>query len=240
MPDEVVQTPFGKFLVNPRDCVGTTLKAGTLWDGPGFLQVIAKEFARFGQYGVTILDIGANIGSFSVYCAWQGAWRVIAVEPVPATTQRLKANLDLNQAVCADVVIPLEIAAYHEVAGLRPVDYDPDNMGATALRRLDPNEVYEPLIAAQPLDHYAYLFGEAVSLIKVDAQGCDGAALVGLRETIRQHAPAIVFEWEDHLARYHYPSLDQLHEVLKALDYTIWPWPSQPNNYLALPGSRRR
>ncbi len=38
MTDEVVTTPFGKFLINPNDCVGTTLKAGTLWDGPGFLR----------------------------------------------------------------------------------------------------------------------------------------------------------------------------------------------------------
>jgi FkbM family methyltransferase len=235
VPDEVVETRFGKFLVDPHDCVGTTLKAGTLWDGPGFLQVIAKEFARFSTHGTTIIDVGANIGSFSIYCASQGAWRVIAVEPVPQTMQRLKANLDLNQRTCADVVIPLEVAAYHTTAQLYAPTYDLHNMGATALER--PPSGFQPdqPLPGEPLDHYGYLYGDQVSLIKVDAQGCDGAALLGLQNTLRKHQPAIVFEWEADLARHHYPSLDELHQFLKELGYTIWPWPSQPNNYLALP-----
>jgi FkbM family methyltransferase len=234
MNEEVVTTPFGKFLINPQDCIGTTTKAGTLWDGPGFLQVIAKEYAGFGVAGTTILDIGANIGTFSVYCAGQRAWRVIAVEPVPQTMQRLKANLDLNQGICADVVIPLEVAAYSRREWLRCAAYDADNMGGTALAvQHDVRHDLAP-IPGEPIDHYAYLFGTRVSLIKVDAQGCDAQALFGLTGTIEQHHPAIVFEWEADLAAQHSYTLDDLHQMLRTFGYTVWPWPSQPNNYLAL------
>lgn len=236
MADEVITTPFGKFLVNPVDCIGSTLKAGTLWDGPGFLQVIAKEYARFSEVGTTILDIGANVGSFSIYCASKGAWRVIAVEPIFQTMGYLKANLDLNQDTCADVVIPLEIAAYDQPATLWVDEYDPSNMGGTALvtarvARIQPAVV---AVAAEPLDCYAYLYGDRVSLIKVDAQGCDGAALFGLKATIHAHRPAIVFEWEADLARPHRICFGDVTDYLASEHYQIYPWPSQPNNYLAV------
>jgi FkbM family methyltransferase len=229
MGDEVVTTPFGKFLVNPRDCVGTTLKAGTLWDGPGFLQVIAKEYGRLGEPGSTILDVGANIGSFAVYCASLGAWRVVAVEPVEATLRYLKANLDLNRATCAHVVIPLGVAAYDRRVRLLERDFDPDNLGGTVLA-LDAGGP----IRGVPLDDYLWLYGTRVSLIKVDAQGCDGAALVGLDRTLRRDHPAVVFEWEADLAPAHGYSFRQLRAWLGDRGYTVEPWPSQPNNFLAI------
>jgi FkbM family methyltransferase len=236
MSEEVVSTPFGKFLVNPNDCVGTTLKAGTLWDGPGFLQVIAREYGRFGERGTTILDLGANIGSFSIYCASQGAWRVLAVEPVPSTMQRLKANLDLNKGICAEVIIPLEVAAYDRETSLVIDAYDPDNMGGTALTRLE-GRVIEPAhkVQATPIDQFQWLMGDAVSLVKIDCQGCDGAAIVGLGHTLRRYRPAVVFEWEAELAAHHGIGIEELIGLFGYMDYEVNPWPSQPNNFLAIP-----
>ena len=41
--------------------------------------------------GDTVLDIGANIGLFSIWCADRGA-KVVAVEPIPLTFAALSAN----------------------------------------------------------------------------------------------------------------------------------------------------
>lgn len=234
MADEVVQTPFGKFLVNPHDCVGTTLKAGTLWDGPGFLQPLAIEHGRLGTPGITILDVGANIGAFTVWLARHGAWRVVAVEPVPQTMLYLKANLDLNQDVCGDVVIPLEVAGYDQhglMALAQP--FQPDNLGGTALV---PTLAFpQEAIQARPLDDYRYLWEGGLSLIKVDAQGCDGRVLRGLVKTLKQHKPAIIFEWEEELAERHGDYLDETITWLVLQGYKVHPWPSQPNNYVGVP-----
>lgn len=232
--DQVVQTPFGKFLVNDQDLIESTLKAGTLWDGPGFLQVIAKQYARLGEAGVTVLDVGANVGSFSVWLAHHGAWRVLAVEPVPGTMQRLKANLDLNRDVCAGVVVPIEVAAYHRCTSLVVVDHDPRNVGGTALRPLDEHEAPTRCIPAVCLDQYQWL-APHVSLIKIDTEGCDGVALRGLEQTIARDHPAIVFEWEATLALPHgYTLGDALAWLRGAWGYTVHEWPSQPGNYLAV------
>jgi FkbM family methyltransferase len=235
--DEVVDTPFGKFLIDPQDIIGSTLKAGTLWDGPGFLQPLADEYGELGTRGVTILDIGANIGSFSVWLARHGAWRVIAVEPIPETMRYLKANLDLNKDVCADRVIPLEVAAYSRDIPLFAPPLDRGNIGGTAV-----NPTTETLggsrVQGHCLDHWSHLFGDRVSLIKVDAQGCDLAALMGLEATITRHHPAIVFEWEAGLAQAHGHILAQAVAYLARLGYFVHTWPCYANNYLAVWGGR--
>lgn len=234
MPDEVVQTPFGKFLIDPRDLIGSTLKAGTCWDGPGFLQVIARDHARLGEAGVTILDVGANQGAWTVWLASCGAWRVVAVEPVPETMQRLKANLDLNREVTAQVVIPVEVAGYSDRRSLLVPVGDPGNTGGTALLPWDPAVPMRTARAA-PLGEYSWLWRRGLSLVKIDAQGCDGRVLRGLRRTLEIYRPVVVFEWEADLAQMHGDTLKETLVWLDTLGYEIQEWPSQPNNYIALP-----
>lgn len=232
MPDEVITTPFGKFLINPKDCVGTTLKAGTLWDGPGFLQVIAREYGRLGEVGTTILDIGAHLGDWTVWLAGQGAWRVVAVEPAPVMLQYLKANLDLNKQICADRVVILPVAAYHYATALQwTAPYQETGGAALAQKGAEGAE----WVQASSLDDYQYLFGQRVSLIKIDAQGCDFPALRGLEQTILRHRPTLVFEWEPELAGVHGQSLVACLGWLTQRGYDTWEWPSQPGNYLARP-----
>jgi FkbM family methyltransferase len=222
--DEVVDTPFGKFLIHPRDGIGSTLKAGTCWDGPGFLQPIAVEHGRLGEWGTTILDVGANIGAWTVWLARMGAWRVVACEPVEQTRAYLRANLDLNKDVCATRVVVVETAAYDRCCQMSLVQpFDLANMGGSALRV----DAAGP-IAALPLDAYKPLFGQRVSLIKTDCQGCDFAALRGLAETIAAWHPVIVFEWEEP------ETLPDGGGWLTQQGYQVLPWPSQPHNYLAI------
>lgn len=229
-PEEVVTTPFGRFLVTRGELIGETLRAGTLWDGPGFLQPLAIEYAQLGTRGVTVIDVGANCGSFSIWLAAHGAWRVVAVEPVPEALRLLKANLDLNKPTCADRVIPVEVAAWHRRARLSlAAPIDPGNLGGTALVEDDP----AGLIQGGPLDDLHALWIGGVSLIKIDAQGSDFAALQGLAQTIDLHHPTIVFEWEAGLAQVHGHTLPQVEQWLAARGYQLTPWPCYANNYLA-------
>lgn len=228
---EVITTPFGQFQIDPRDIIGSTLKAGTLWDGPGFLEPIALEYGRLGEKGVTILDVGANLGSFSVWLAHHGAWRVLAIEPVPETMRQLKANLDLNKAVTSGRVIPIEVAAFDFPCQMRlRAPIDPGNPGSASL-------VVDGAgpIQGVPLDTYRYLCGGAVSLIKIDAQGCDGPAILGLMNILQKDRPVVVFEWEQHLAISHGPTMGNLLRHLEALRYDVHPWPTTEHNYIALP-----
>ncbi len=230
MPDEVVSTPYGQFYVDPDDCIGGTLKAGTIWDGPGFLQVIFKEHY---QPGTTVVDVGANFGSFTVYAAAMGAWRVVAVEPAPETLRYLKATLDLNKGTCADRVILLPIAAYDQRVELGSYDWSRRNIGGASMEPVT-RDGFVYLGMAAPLDDYQHLWGRKVSLIKIDAQGCDGAVLRGLEQTLQRDHPAVVFEWEERLAGVHGYSLPDTLHYLGLLGYQTREWPSHKDNYLAV------
>lgn len=239
--EEIVTTPFGKFLIDPRDIIGSTLKAGTCWDGPGFLQVIASQYAQLGVDGQTVIDVGANQGAFTMWLASQGCWRVVAVEPVPPTMQRLKANLDLNREMTADRVVTIEVAAYYERTVLyMPGAIDCGNTGGTTVvpaHKVPGDLATVPILSveARPLDDYDFLWHRGVSLVKIDAQGCDGRAIQGLERTLEKHKPVIVFEWERELAEAHGLSLSALINWLTVYDYWVCEWPSHPNNFLALP-----
>jgi FkbM family methyltransferase len=238
MNDEVVTTPFGKFLVNPAECIGGTVKAGTVWDGPGFLQVLAKEYGRLGEPGIAILDVGAHLGDWTVWLASKGAWRVVAVEPAPVMIDYLKANLDLNKSTCAESVVLLPIAAYDRSTTLQWTEpYSANDSGGAALTP-DGTPITEGnsrSVPARRLDDYAYLFGDRVSLIKIDAQGCDGATIVGLTKTIEKDHPVIIFEWEERLAPPHGYTLQDVYGWLEARGYVVQEWPSHLHNYVALP-----
>lgn len=232
---EVCDTGWGKFQIEPLDCIGMTTKTGVLWDGPGFLQVIAAEhglklecdWATGKVNRGTIIDIGANIGTFSIWCAHEGAERVVAVEPVPATMLMLKASLALNR-FCDSIVIPLEIAAWDRSGQMRIAAWDPANIGATALISSP-----VPAIKCAPLDDFAHLFGSRVSLIKCDAQGSDLRALQGLAVTIDRDSPFIVFEWEAELAAVHGDTWGDCENFLAQVGYEWRAWPTHPGNFVA-------
>lgn len=221
MSAEVTQTPFGKFLVHPQDIIGSTTKAGSLWDG-GCLEPVAKEYARLGEEGTTIIDLGANIGTFSLWCAFHDAWRVIAVEPHPEIMLMLKANIDLNRA--HGTVVPIEVAAWDERAWLRqgrtvPLEKDGNSGGNFVVPDPAGN------VGGIPMDDLAWLFGTSVSLIKCDVEGSEIHALEGLKHTIRGHHPAIIAECSA-------DNFPVLVTSFLGLGYGWHEWPSLPGNYL--------
>lgn len=239
MADVRLSTSWGEFIGPDDDLIVSTLKANTLWDGQGFLQPLAKEWARFGEVGTTVLDVGAHFGYFTCWLAAQGAWRVVAVEPMPETYCYLQMNLDLNKGVCADRVIPLNIAAYAGRESLWAEPLDPGNWGGRALIP-DPGLTREgQYVPGYALDDYQFLFGQRVSLIKIDAEGCDGAVIEGLGVTIHRHAPVVIFEWDEVRAVPHGRTLADVLAAFASFGYRVHEWPTHPHNYLALPRGAR-
>lgn len=137
------------------------------------------------QYGVTevldekssgvVVDVGANIGEFSLYCHDRG-WTVFAVEPDPVNFAALRKNVD------GTTVRPFQLALwkceeemtfYSSVKGadsslIRPSIVD----GAFTVR-------------AVPLDRFAADQGIGeVHLLKADAEGAEPELLEGASETL--------------------------------------------------------
>lgn len=144
--------------------------------------------------GDVFLDVGANIGLYSLVAAQRVGplGRVCAFEPVPATAARLRQQLALNDL--ANITVeelavgnaPGPVALYLPPAG---------NSGMASLYAYT-NELRPPIsVAATTLD--AYTSGwPAVRLIKMDIEGAEWLALQGMTHLLATQRPALLLELE--------------------------------------------
>jgi SAM-dependent methyltransferase len=103
----LVRTAFDEDLIldlDPRDDLGLYL-----WHYPSFYEKDEIEaFCASITAGCVVLDVGANVGLYTVLAAKRGA-RVFAIEADPLNAARLRHNVKLNRL--EDRVTILEMAA---------------------------------------------------------------------------------------------------------------------------------
>jgi FkbM family methyltransferase len=140
--------------------------------------------------GWTVVDVGANIGYFTLlFCRAVGpAGRVLAFEPDPDNAAILRENLRLNGYANAQV---LELAL-GDADGSATLFTNPANRGDNRVG------IAEPGFGARAVrvGRYDDLVGGTVDLVKLDVQGGELAVLLGLAATLaRSPDPLVVLEW---------------------------------------------
>lgn len=138
--------------------------------------------------GATVIDIGANIGCFSLLAA-QTAARVIACEPHPANLSILRKNLELNHATNVEV-IPHAISNGAEKASL----VIPDDDTFVGRYSLHPGRGTRSMevscMSLENLVREAHL--TEIDLIKIDCQGSEYEILYGSAGVLAQVRQIIV------------------------------------------------
>lgn len=221
MPQQV-DTFQGPFWCWP-DIVRNALEKGEFWDQQ--IQPAIDEADRSGW----ALDLGANIGWFTVYMAKRFA-QVIAVEAHPATYSLLQQNLT---ACGVSNVWTYQLAAYattqllHLATGEMlgwavPHETDLDQtVGAASLAFVPEHRRLDGLtVQAHPIDHFVPT-GARVTCIKTDVQGCDLQALRGLSQTIARCRPLIIFEYEMGASQWHGDTWQDYLDFFIARDYAV-------------------
>jgi FkbM family methyltransferase len=166
--------------------------------------------------GMTVLDLGANIGLLTVPVARlvHPGGKVIAFEPQRIVYQMLCGNLALN---AIDNVV-----AYNSGVGrttgfitVPSLDYtQPNNFGGIAIGGSRAGDVV-PLVTVDSLSL------TACDLIKIDVEGMEFEVLEGAARTIQQFRPRLFLE-NDRAAQ-----SPALIEHLLALDYRLY-WFTPP------------
>jgi FkbM family methyltransferase len=184
---QVVKAQGLRFLISTEDKVSISLRMRSEYE-PGVTAVLRRAL----KVGMTFLDVGANIGFFSLIGSRLvgPTGRVFAVEPYPYNVKVLLSNLRLN--ACDNVeVLPFAAA---DSAGLRRYDDSAGNSGqildapAHASAALD-----ECLVYAMPLDRMLP-GGTRVDVVKMDIEGAEHLALKGMRQIFSDRRPVIVSE----------------------------------------------
>ena len=140
---------------------------------------------RFLRPGDVVIDVGANIGLYSLLAATRApGGKVIALEPHPVAAGRLRDNVALNDLHNIDV----RAAAAGAEGGVARLTANLDTTNHIVADGAEMDSISVPVVT---LDEVAAQ-GEPVALVKLDAEGFESAVLAGARRLLRER---VVTAW---------------------------------------------
>ena len=209
-----------RFFVDPGDRV---VGAWLMWHG-GWqrreIDAAVEVLLAAGrlQPGAAFIDIGAHIGTHTIYALRTGRFeRAVAFEPEPRNARLLAMNLDAN-GVSERVVVVRKAAG--AAAGTATLHLHPRNTGAHAID-VPPSvdgeaSVVVPVVRVEDELQALGVLPDTVALIWVDVEGYEPQVLAGLAGLIARSVP-LAFEFTP--SRYS-PDVKQRLARLLARHYT--------------------
>ena len=161
----------------------------------GIYEVNESMFAvHFLREEDTFLDIGANLGHYSLVASGLTGAKSIAIEPIPATMKKLQKQIDINQL--NDRIIPMNIGLSDVISNLY---FSSDNDDMNHIVNSDyPNAIQIPVYTIDSVCE-----NEAVSLLKMDVEGYEKYVLEGGHVTLNnQNLKAMIVELNNSGTKY--------------------------------------
>lgn len=207
--EAVVRLPEFRIVVDRNDVIIGQRIRWTRSYQPHLTRALVRHLAP----GATFVDVGANIGYFTLLAAQRvgPTGRVIAVEPMPANWRLLEKSLALNGLNHVEVH---RVAAMDLAGPVKMIAWQRRNSGSFHLLN-DPHwrrPIYQ--VKGRPIDEV--IAGRRVDVVKMDIEGAEGLALRGMRRTLESERPVLLVEYSP-------PSLSDLSkmsgsEFLRALE----------------------
>lgn len=176
-----------RMLASPSDiAVGRHVLAGHYEDD------VAELFRHILRPGMSVIDIGANIGFFTMLSASLVglSGRVLAVEPNPRNARMIEASRSMNGF---DNVTVLQAAAGRET-GMLALHTSHSNGTTSSVKEAGTAVLSAQTVPCLALDQLIP-FGQRVDLIKIDVEGAEYNALSGCERILRTSRPVVVSEF---------------------------------------------
>ncbi|MBJ7318579.1 MAG: FkbM family methyltransferase [Brevundimonas sp.] len=186
--DKLIRTEYPDFQIytSPDDLsVGAFVAAGSYEDH------VQSVFRHYLSSGSCVLDVGANIGFFSILAASivGPSGHVIAIEPNRRNVRLLEASRranDFNQ-------IEIHNVAAHTHAGILVLNTSYSNGTVSDLSDDLASLMLSEIVPAQPID--AIVGDRRIDFLKIDVEGAELRALKGAHRVISRDHPVIVSEY---------------------------------------------
>ncbi len=158
---------------------------------PSNLAQLLSCVSRLVKEGDTVVDAGANIGAVTVHLSKcvGASGRVLAVEMLPETANRLRQTIALSNLGNVEVV---EKALSSDVGQTITAHIPLGNFGQASIVDLANSNTRQVDVLSTTLDQVTSGL-ERIALIKMDLEGAEPIALAGALETLKR-TQAIIFE----------------------------------------------
>lgn len=178
------------------EAVDSMVMDAVFWFGVrGYEGTVARVWKALCQQSQSALEIGGNIGLFTVIGAGAGSGLYTVVEPIPAVAATLRANLARNGIAKVEVLQAAVIAGSEarEVRINVPDESWAMPVGSHLLQAVEVtgrSSRMELVVAGLPISQLA----RGRDLIKIDAEGIEAALLADIRPFLVSKRPSLVIE----------------------------------------------
>jgi len=157
--------------VDVRETIGINI-----WHRPKFFEKHERKlFCEAITPGCVVLDVGANVGIYTLLAAKRGA-KVLAIEADPQNVERLRHHVHLNGFDDRVTIFHMAAAAKE---GTVTLFRNPSNSGGSSIfRGVDPVVVRSNTIDSLNLP--------PIDVCKMDIEGAEMMALLGMNLTLRR------------------------------------------------------
>lgn len=214
----VIKSKYGfKMIADPLDWIGSHLM---LWKN--YEAELSAIILKFVKPGSVFLDIGANVGYFTLLAAKTVgiSGHVYSIEPSPVIRKELIRNLQLNNY--ENRISIYDIAAWNKTDDLIFNQGPLHHQGISSFRKLD-----EPLCQfkahAMPLEQVVPYKDKKINFIKLDIEGAEYQALIGMKDIISECRPYMAMELTyKYLSQLGHSSADVLDLLIKEYKYKVY------------------
>ena len=204
-PDNILDYKYGKLASysEDRDSLIKSIKTTQIYQPH-----VIKMFQKHVRPNTIVLDIGANIGIFTLaFAKLMPSCHVHAFEMMPKTYKALQKTVEINQL--KNVTLH-QIGLYHKKTNMT-VNYKPYMLGKSFIT--EDKEKSISTVECDTLDSFKL---ENVSFIKIDIQGGEYDALCGSAQTLKNSNCIIVAEFSKEIN-----SLDTMDVNLTKFNKTV-------------------
>lgn len=179
---------------------------------------------RYADRSRDIIDIGANIGLFSVMFAKHTNQRVLSIEPTSNALRRLRQNLELN-GVTDKVEIFAGVASNEsgdvEIKTIMGKE-EYSSLGKMEHPAIAQEEYTTEKVTAKTLDQLVAEKTLNPGFIKVDVEGAEHLVFGGAQNVLKEKRPVILSELCDYLLRKNGSSAADVIGMIRQHEYDVY------------------
>jgi FkbM family methyltransferase len=186
------------------------------------LSLALKHFVKPGMF---VIDVGANIGAYTLIFGKQVGPRgkVISVEPNPETYDRLLYNIEFNGLEDTVKVFKIALSDKPGEGTLFVPEKNHPHRGIASLQKYSDSLTTDFKVKIETLDGLANKLNlPRIDFLKVDTDGSDAFVLEGARTTLQHFHPMIVFEANYLAHQDSEATILKARDMLLSLDYEFY------------------